>query len=494
MKKIIIFSILFLVAIFGIWYNFNKDSKIVIQAQEKLVTHQRIFTPGEIVACVQEIPIGEAIEGAMDFAFRLSRALANIQWATNQYRQTVPEIADLASQCDSRFCQPSCELTPTPAAKIRVQNIFEGKVVASDTVNVNIIKPLAVNNSPGTSSQLSSPTSGEINACSAYSTSAVNSGVSQLALGSHILLAVPSFSCNSIDFSFTEGTSSDFLYIQKGEVPEAKAGGFVHKEWIFNDTSYTWPDAEENSLYKARVFSGVGAVHSNVVTIITPVCPPQTCQQAGGSCVARSVCVKEITGVTGCLGPVEICCETLGTPNITITNPLSGVNLRVGTLVTILWKSEFLPGGTIKILLQAEGAPDPSAWKVIADLPLTQTSFSWTVPDFADKCEILPCTGDPCWQRDEIENKYQQLASLSRTIIREKETIDILLNERRPEIRKKLDEARRLFEKNAPTVELYQLLRGSTPCEIAISNFWVELQDVQDKKVCKSLYNWLICR
>jgi len=235
MKKFLILKLLMLLVVVsaGIWYNFSSDnSGARIQAIEGPPGPERRFAPGEIVVCVQEIPIGEAIEGAMDFACRLSKALANIQWATNQYRRTVVEIADLASQCDSRFCQPSCTL-----------------------------------NDKGT------------------------------------------------------------------------------------------PDDETDD-----------------------------------------VCI----------------------PN--------------------------------------------------------------------------PCWGDPCWQREEIETKYQQLAALSRIIARGKATINILLNESGPEIREKLDEARRLFEKNAPTVELYQLLRGPTPCEIAIKNFWVELQDVQDKKVCKSLYNWLICR
>ena len=230
---IIIFS---LVAIPVVWYNFsNKDSPVEVQAVEEGPTGpERRITPEEVVFCAQEVPIGEAIEEAMDFAYKLSKALSNIQWAINEYINTVQTITELAGTCNAKWCSPSCTLV-----------------------------------------------------CAEY-------------------------------------------------------------------------DDEGN-------------------------------------------CIKE-------------------------------------------------------------------------------------------SCIVNPCLGDPCPARALIEEKFNYLANLSRTIEKERSTIDYLLNIKRPEIQEKLDKSRWLFEKNAPTVELYELLRGPTPCQIAINNFWVELEDVQEGKVCKSLLNYLICR
>lgn len=109
-------------------------------------------------------------------------------------------------------------------------------------------------------------------------------------------------------------------------------------------------------------------------------------------------------------------------------------------------------------------------------------------------CVAQACSGDPCLNRAEIENKYAKLANISRILAKEQATVNLLLDTKRPEIRKKLDEARRLFERHAPTTEQYQLLRGPTTCKIAVNNFWVELEDVQKGLVCKSPYNYLVCR
>lgn len=108
-------------------------------------------------------------------------------------------------------------------------------------------------------------------------------------------------------------------------------------------------------------------------------------------------------------------------------------------------------------------------------------------------CRTRPCSGDPCPARQLIEDKFNYLANLSRTIEREKSTIYYLLNVRRPEIQEKLDEARRLLEFNAPTPEQYQFA-WFTPCETAVVKGWVELETLQEGQVCKSPYNYLVCR
>lgn len=115
--------------------------------------------------------------------------------------------------------------------------------------------------------------------------------------------------------------------------------------------------------------------------------------------------------------------------------------------------------------------------------------------DFEEQiCTPQACFGDPCPQRAEIESKYAKLANISRILANEQQTVNRLLDVERPKIRKKLDEARWLFERNAPTTDIYQLLRGPTTCKIAVNNFWVELEDVQEGLVCKSFYNYLVCR
>lgn len=108
-------------------------------------------------------------------------------------------------------------------------------------------------------------------------------------------------------------------------------------------------------------------------------------------------------------------------------------------------------------------------------------------------CTTKSCVGSPCPQA-EIENKYAKLASISATIKKEQATVNQLLDAERPKIKNKLDEARRLFEKAAPTTEQYQLFRGPTTCTIAVKNFLVKLEDIQKGLVCKSPYNYLICR
>lgn len=113
--------------------------------------------------------------------------------------------------------------------------------------------------------------------------------------------------------------------------------------------------------------------------------------------------------------------------------------------------------------------------------------------DFDEQiCITQACSGDPC-PRAEIENKYAKLANISRILDREKETVNRLLDTERPEIKEKLDQARRLLEFNAPTPEQY-LFTWFTPCETAVTKGWVELEDFQEGLVCKSPYNYLVCR
>ncbi len=115
--------------------------------------------------------------------------------------------------------------------------------------------------------------------------------------------------------------------------------------------------------------------------------------------------------------------------------------------------------------------------------------------DFEEKiCTPQACVGDPCSQRAELPNKYAKLANIFRILANEQERVNQLLDTKRPQIKEKLDQSRFLFEKNAPTVETYELLRGPTTCKIAVNNFWVKLEDVQKSLVCKSPYNYLICR
>jgi len=108
-------------------------------------------------------------------------------------------------------------------------------------------------------------------------------------------------------------------------------------------------------------------------------------------------------------------------------------------------------------------------------------------------CQADVCSGNPC-PKAEIENKYAKLANISRILAKEQATVNWLLDVEKPKIKEKLDLARWLFEKSAPTTEQYQLLRGPTTCKIAVNNFWVKLEDVQKGLVCKSPYNYLVCR
>jgi hypothetical protein len=108
-------------------------------------------------------------------------------------------------------------------------------------------------------------------------------------------------------------------------------------------------------------------------------------------------------------------------------------------------------------------------------------------------CQAGSCYGNPC-QKTNIENKYATLANIAKILENEKATVNQLLDVERPKIQAKLDKARLLFEQNAPTEDLYQLLRGPTTCKIAVNNFWINLEDVQKGLVCKDPYNYLICR
>lgn len=320
-KFIFIVIIISLLLVPGIWYNLIRDNPISAQEApegEGVTERERIFTPEEVVVCILEVPIGEAIEEAMDFACRLSKALANLQLAVHEYPRVVREIADLAKSCRSDFCSPIC--------------VDDTELVCVDVTE-------------------------------------------------EVCEEVCEKVCNTVE------RCRDSLLECENDRPA----------WALTDCE------------------------ANLKEVICPV-----------------------PGHPGpCLEIWEWC-----------------------------WEEEIC---------------DIFCWEKCEEI-------TEEVCDVVPVCRAQPCSGDPCPARPLIEEKFNQLANLSRTIERERSIINNLLNVKRPEIKKKLDEARRLFEKNAPTVELYEFLRGPTPCVIAIDNYWVELQDVQDKKVCKSLYNYLICR
>jgi len=73
------------------------------------------------------------------------------------------------------------------------------------------------------------------------------------------------------------------------------------------------------------------------------------------------------------------------TPSVTLTQPNGGETLTAGSTYTIKWTSQNLSEGKIRILFF-----DGSHWSYVANnLPLTQTSYNWTVPNVdSNKCKI----------------------------------------------------------------------------------------------------------
>jgi len=53
----------------------------------------------------------------------------------------------------------------------------------------------------------------------------------------------------------------------------------------------------------------------------------------------------------------------------------------------------------------------------------------------------------------------------------------------------KLQKSRQGFEENSLTIENYEPLRGATPCQVALNEYWLEQKDCE-----KSLRNFYICR
>jgi len=72
-------------------------------------------------------------------------------------------------------------------------------------------------------------------------------------------------------------------------------------------------------------------------------------------------------------------------PTVSITYPNGGETLKAGSTYTIQWTSSNLTTGAVRILFY-----DGSSWTtVVTNLPLSQTSYSWTVPNInATGCKI----------------------------------------------------------------------------------------------------------
>ena len=73
------------------------------------------------------------------------------------------------------------------------------------------------------------------------------------------------------------------------------------------------------------------------------------------------------------------------TPSITITAPRQGETLTAGTTYTIRWQSANLTSGSIYLYYRlADGI-----WQYIRPLPITATTYSWNVPPYEGKAELL---------------------------------------------------------------------------------------------------------
>ena len=404
-KFILIAIIASLLLVPGIWYNFIRDNPISAQETpegEGITERERIFTPEEVVVCILEVPIGEAIEEAMDFACQLSKALASLQWAVHEYPRVVREIADLAKSCKSDFCRPIC-VDDTELVCVGVCEDVTGSKCDSD------------------------PDECPFQGCTGSCIDIINN------------ICIPGVPCPpgaaNCDCVTTPGTCCWDQITTCNCGPPGSCD--LTSDLCHEISPEVW-------CWGHKKCGDAGVCTASCNPVICPMLPPWNCCWMDGT----DYCWEHIGQYCTCgdaCPPGEPFCYDIGTQ-------------------TKCWGDNECNTACQEIC------------------------------DVISACKAQPCSGDPCPARPLIEEKFNQLANLSRTIERERSIIDNLLNVKRPEIKKKLDEARRSFEKNAPTVELYELLRGPTPCVIAINNYWVELQDVQDEKVCKSLYNYLICR